>query len=165
MKTLYIVRHAKSSWEYDKVKDIDRPLKQRGIQDAYLISKILEKKVNCPSVFVSSCANRALHTAMIFSYTFNYPLANIKISKSLYSFSDGYLIKTIKALDDGFNSAIIFSHDHGINDFVNSYGNKAIDHVPTCGVIGIKFKTDHWKNIKNGKTLFTEFPKHHKKNI
>jgi len=162
MKTLYIVRHAKSSWEYEGIKDIDRPLKKRGIDDAYLISTVLQKKVETPSVFVSSCANRALHTAMIFSYTFNYPLANIKISKSLYSFSDGYLIKTVKALDDGFNSAIIFSHDHGISDFVNKYGDKVINHVTTCGVVAIEFKTNHWKNIKNGKTLFTEFPKYYK---
>lgn len=162
MKTLYIVRHAKSSWEYEGIKDIDRPLKKRGINDAYLISTVLHKKIERPSVFVSSCANRALHTAMIFSYSFNFPLANIKISKSLYSFSDGYLIKTVKALDDGFDSAIIFSHDHGISDFVNNYGHKNIDHVPTCGVVAIEFKTNHWKNIKNGKTLFTEFPKYHK---
>ncbi len=162
MKTLYIVRHAKSSWEYEGVKDIDRPLKARGINDAYLISSVLQKKINTPSVFVSSCANRALHTAMIFSYAFKYPLSYLKISKSLYSFSDGYLIKTIQALDDSFDSAIIFSHDHGINDFVNKFGNKHINRVPTCGVIALEFKTKHWKNIKNGKTLFTEFPKHHK---
>jgi phosphohistidine phosphatase len=162
MKTLYIVRHAKSSWEYEGVKDIDRPLKKRGIKDSYLVSKVLQKKIETPAVFLSSCANRALHTAMIFSYTFNYPLANLKISKSLYSFSDGYLIKTVKALDNGFDSAIVFSHDHGISDFVNKFGNKPIDHVPTCGVVAIEFKTNHWKNIKDGKTLFTEFPRYHK---
>jgi phosphohistidine phosphatase len=162
MKTLFIVRHAKSSWKYEGIKDIDRPLKRRGINDAYLISSVLQKKIETPSVFVSSCANRALHTGMIFSYTFNYPLANLKISKSLYSFSDGYLIKTIKALDNGFDSAIIFSHDHGISDFVNKFGDKSIDHVPTCGVVAIEFKTNHWKNIKDGKTLFTEFPKYYK---
>jgi len=162
MKTLYIVRHAKSSWEYDGVKDIDRPLKKRGINDAYLISNVIHKKIACPDVFVSSCANRALHTAIIFSYTFNYPLANIKISKSLYSFSDGYLIKTVKALDDGFDSSIIFSHDHGISSFVNKFGSQLVDHVPTCGVVGIKFDTNHWKNIKSGTTFLTEFPKYYK---
>jgi phosphohistidine phosphatase len=162
MKILYIVRHAKSSWEYDGINDIDRPLKKRGIEDAYLISKILQKKIETPSVFISSSANRALHTAMIFSYSFNYPLANLKISKSLYSFSDGYLIKTVKTLDNGFDSAIIFSHDHGISDFVNKYGNKHVDHVPTCGVVAIEFRTNHWKDIKNGKTLFTDFPKYYK---
>ncbi len=162
MKILYIVRHAKSSWEYDGINDIDRPLKKRGIEDAYLISKVLQRKIETPSVFISSCANRALHTAMIFSYTFNYPLANLKISKSLYSFSDGYLIKTVKTLDNGFDSAIIFSHDHGISDFVNKFGDKKVDHVPTAGVVAIEFKTNHWKDIKNGKTLFTEFPKYYK---
>lgn len=162
MKTLYIVRHAKSSWAYEGIKDIDRPLKKRGINDAYLVSKVLESKIETPAVFLSSCANRALHTAMIFSYTFNYPLANLKISKSLYSFSDGYLIKTVKALDNGFDSAIVFSHDHGISDFVNKFGDKPIDHVPTSGVVAIEFRTKHWKNIKDGKTLFTEFPRYHK---
>lgn len=162
MKTLYIVRHAKSSWEYQEIKDIDRPLKKRGINDAYLISEVLAKKIDSPNVFISSCANRALHTAMIFSYTFNFPLANVKISKSLYSFSDGYLIKTVKALDDGYDSAIIFSHDHGINTFVNKFGNKPIAHVPTCGVIGVQFENNHWKNIKKGKTILVEYPKFHK---
>ncbi|MDP6922479.1 MAG: histidine phosphatase family protein [Lutibacter sp.] len=162
MKTLYIVRHAKSSWEHEGIKDIDRPLKKRGINDAYLISGILQKKINCPDVFVASCANRALHTAMIFSYTFNYPLANLKISKSLYNFSDGYLIKTVKALDDDFDTAIIFSHDHGINSFVNKFGDQKIAHVSTCGVIGITFDTSHWKNIKSGKTILSEFPKNYK---
>lgn len=162
MKTLYIVRHAKSSWDYPSAKDIDRPLKERGINDAYLISEVLQKKIKSPDYFMSSCANRALHTAMIFSYTFNYPLANLMINKSLYSFSDGYLIKSVKALDDGFKSAIVFSHDHGINTFVNKFGSDPISHVPTCGVIGIKFNIKHWKNIKKGKTFLQEFPKHHK---
>ncbi|MGV6846629.1 MAG: SixA phosphatase family protein [Lutibacter sp.] len=162
MKKLFIVRHAKSSWEYEGINDIDRPLKKRGIKDAYLISSILQKQISRPDVFVSSCANRALHTAMIFSYSFNFPLANIKINKSLYSFSDGYLIKTVKALDDSFDSAIIFSHDHGISTFVNKFGNKALNHVPTCGVIGIQFENNHWKNIKSGKTFLVEFPKNYR---
>ena len=162
MKTLYIVRHAKSSWEYQGIKDIDRPLKKRGINDAYLVSEVIQKKVKTPNLFVSSCANRALHTAMIFGYTFNFPLTNVKIRKELYSFSDGYLIKTVKAFDDGFESAIVFSHDHGINTFVNKFGDKFISHVPTCGVIGIRFKDNHWKNIKKGETFLVEFPMHHK---
>ena len=162
MKTLYIVRHAKSSWEYDSVKDIDRPLKERGINDAHLMSKVLSKMIDKPDVFVSSSANRALHTAVIFCENFSYPLSNLQIKRQLYSFSDGYLVKTVKALDDSFDSAIIFSHDHGINTFVNKFGSKPIAHVATCGVIGIRFEDKHWKNIKKGTTILVEFPKHHK---
>jgi len=159
MKTLYIVRHAKSSWNYEGIKDIDRPLKKRGINDAYFMSKLLQEKIERPDVFVASSANRALHTAVIFTEAFKFPFANLKINKSLYSFSDGYLVKTIRALDDGFTSAIIFSHNHGINDFVNQFGNAFIENVPTCGIVGIKFKESHWKNIKKGKTVLKEFPK------
>ncbi len=162
MKTLYIVRHAKSSWKYKNIKDIDRPLKERGISDAYLMSKMLAKKVTRPDVFISSSANRALHTAVVFCENLEYPLANLQIKKQLYNFSDGYLVKTVKALDDGFNSAMIFSHDHGINNFVNTFGNLPIAHVSTCGVIVIQFKEKHWKNIKKGKTILTAFPKDYK---
>ena len=162
MKTLYIVRHAKSSWEYSGIDDIDRPLKKRGIKDAHLISKFLSNNIERPDVFVSSSANRALHTSIIFCENLGYPLANLQISRQLYSFSDGYLVKTVCALDDAFNSAIIFSHDHGINTFVNKFGNKPIAHVPTCGVIGIQFDEKHWKNIKKGKTILSESPKNHK---
>lgn len=162
MKTLYIVRHAKSSWAYKGIEDIDRPLKKRGIKDAHLMSKFLSKKIEKPDVFVTSSANRALHTAIIFCEKFSFPHANLQIKRQLYSFSDGYLVKTVNALDDGFSSAIIFSHDHGINTFVNEFGNKPIAHVPTCGVIALKFQEKHWKNIKKGKTILIESPKNHK---
>ncbi|HFS68104.1 MAG TPA: histidine phosphatase family protein [Flavobacteriia bacterium] len=166
MKTVYIVRHAKSSWKYLDVKDEDRPLKQRGINDAYLMATALAKNISKPDVFITSSANRALHTAVIFSNVFKYPLANLQINKSLYSFSDGYLIKTIKALDDSFGTAIIFSHDHGISTFVNTFGNTKIDHVSTTGVIGITFDIDHWKNLNSqkskGKTILIDSPKNHK---
>ncbi|HID18454.1 TPA: histidine phosphatase family protein, partial [Candidatus Bathyarchaeota archaeon] len=59
-------------------------------------------------------------------------------------------------------SAIIFSHDHGINTFVNTFGSKPLAHVSTCGVIGIKFDDKHWKNIKKGDTFLVELPKYHK---
>ena len=162
MKTLYIVRHAKSSWEYSGIEDIDRPLKRRGIKDAHLMSKFLSKEIPKPDVFMSSSANRALHTAVIFCENFDYPLSNLKIRRQLYSFSDGYLVKTVKALDDAFSTAIIFSHDHGINTFVNKFGNKPLAHVTTCGIIGIQFEEKHWKNLKKGKTVMSEFPKNHK---
>ncbi|ALU74287.1 histidine phosphatase family protein [Tenacibaculum finnmarkense] len=162
MKTLYIVRHAKSSWLYQGIKDIDRPLKERGIKDSHLFSKFLSQEIAKPDVFVSSSANRALHTAIIFCENFKYPLSNLQIKRQLYNFSDGYLVKTVNALDDNFSSAIIFSHDHGINSFVNNFGDKPIAHVPTCGIIGIEFKDKHWKNLKKGRTILVDFPKNHR---
>ena len=163
MKTVYIVRHAKSSWAYKNIEDIDRPLKERGIEDAYLIAKILKNKIQKPDAFLTSSANRALSTAVIFSNVFNFAISNLRIKKELYNFSDKYLIKTIKALDNAYSNVLVFSHDHGINDFVNYFGDMAIPHVPTCGVVGIRFKIKYWKDIKNGKTILKEFPKFHRK--
>ncbi len=164
MKTVYIVRHAKSSWKYEGISDIDRPLKKRGINDAYLISTVLKNKISRPDAFVSSSAIRALHTALIFAGNFNFPLSNLVIKKSLYNFSDGYLVKSIIALDDAYDSAFIFSHDHGITSFVNKYGDRAIPHFPTAGVVGISFDVKHWKSIKpkKGKTVLVEFPSMYK---
>ncbi len=163
MKTIYIVRHAKSSWKYKGIPDRDRPLKQRGIEDAYLMSSEISKNIKRPDSLVSSHANRALSTAVIFCENMKFPLANLKINKSLYSFSDRYLLKTIKAFDSDFDTVIVFSHDHGINDFVNDHGNKKIDHIPTCSIVGIEFDCKHWKDIKKGNTILFKTPKELKK--
>ena len=136
---------------------------KRGIEDAYLVSKLLMEKIEKPDILVSSFANRALHTAMIFAENFKFPVNHLFIKKSLYNFSDGYLAKTVLALDDAYDSAMIFSHEHGISAFVNKYGNKNVDLIPTCGVVGIKFDIPHWKNLKKGDTFISLFPKDLKK--
>ena len=81
MKTIYIVRHAKSSWEYQEIKDMDRPLKKRGINDAYLVSSILKEKILKPDAFITSSAIRALSTAVVFCNNFGFPLSRLKINK------------------------------------------------------------------------------------
>jgi phosphohistidine phosphatase len=164
MKTIYIVRHAKSSWDYDGIQDFDRPLSKRGIEDAYLVSQNLTTKIERPDILVTSFANRALHTAMIFAENLKFPFNNLFIKKSLYNFSDGYLAKTIMALDDAYDSAMIFSHEHGISAFVNKFGNKNIELLPTSGILGIKFDISHWKNLKKGETFIYLTPKELKKN-
>lgn len=163
MKTVYIVRHAKSSWEYDGINDWERPLKKRGINDANLVAQELKNLGIKPDALISSSAARALNTALIFCNQLEYPFSNLKINHSLYSFSDRYLVKTIKALDGGYQQAMIFSHDHGINDFVNRYGGKDIDHIPTCSVVQIDFDVKHWKDIKKGEIKLFLTPKSLKK--
>lgn len=159
MKTVFIVRHAKSSWEYEEIKDWERPLKKRGIKDANLVSLKLKNLGIKPDACVSSSAARALNTALIFCENLNFPFSNLKINHSLYSFSDRYLVKTIKALDGAYEQAMIFSHDHGINDFVNRFGSQVIDHIPTCSVVQIDFDVKHWKDIKKGETKLFITPK------
>jgi len=158
MKNLILIRHAKSSWEAP-LKDIDRPLEQRGINDAHLVA------VNCtkflPSTYViwTSSAKRALETALIFAQNILYPIESIVIKDELYTFDEKQLEKVIKSGNNVFESVILFGHNGAITNFVNKFGDIFIDNVPTSGFVSIEFETDNWEKIKNGKIKKTIFPK------
>ena len=81
MKTLFLIRHAKSSWAHEGIEDRDRPLKGRGIRDAHLVAKALSDGMDQHDriKFYSSPATRALHTALIFAQNFQLPAAQITL--------------------------------------------------------------------------------------
>ena len=84
MKTLFIVRHGKSEWGYDDVSDIDRSLKERGINDGYEMAGRLLKKKNIPELIITSTATRASHSALIFSRVLHMREESLIFSKDLY---------------------------------------------------------------------------------
>lgn len=158
MKTLIIVRHAKSSWEHD-VKDHDRPLKKRGFNDAEMMAKYTSKLYELPDMVISSSANRAKTTALYFKEEWKISDTIFNINEALYDFSGESLLEVIKACDDSVNSLMIFGHNFAITDFVNIFGSTYIDNVPTCGFVELKFNIDSWQNLKKGETVYTLFPK------
>ena len=157
MKKLILIRHAKSSWEYN-VKDHERPLNTRGLKDASAVSSEL-KGLFYPDLVLISSATRTQETATIFT-------SNLKISKKiiqsnhdLYDFSGSDLLKVIKNCNNSIKELMIFGHNHAITAFVNSYGDLTIDNVPTCGVVVLEFEIDNWSDLKPGKTIKTLFPR------
>ncbi len=158
MKTVILVRHGKSSWEYS-VGDKDRPLLQRGIHDAGLVSdKFNEQSIAIDAAF-SSPANRALHTSMIFMRQLYLPLVNFRVVNELYDFSGEYVLQFIKELNDDLNTVLIFGHNHAFTHIVNSLGNTYIENVPTGGLVHLEFDVDDWNSIIKGVTKLTIFPK------
>lgn len=158
MKTLILVRHGKSSWEYS-VGDKDRPLLQRGINDGHLVSdNFNEQSIPIDAAF-SSPANRALHTSMIFVRQLYFPLDKFRVVNELYDFSGEYVLQFIKELDDDLNTVLIFGHNHAFTHIANSLGNTYIDNVPTSGLVHLEFDIDDWKSIEKGVTKQTIFPK------
>lgn len=158
MKNLILVRHAKSSWEYDVI-DHERPLKNRGINDANLIAnklKLLNLKID--QVLVSD-ANRTKLTSEIILPILGIDERIVKFNHKLYDFSGHDLVEVVKGCNDDIDYLMIFGHNHAITAFVNSYGNKYIDNVPTCGVVHIAFEINRWSQIKSGTTKFTLFPR------
>jgi len=158
MKTLYLVRHAKSSWKHD-VEDHKRPLKDRGFKDVHLVSQKAKSEIEPPQKIISSDAVRALSTANIFKETLNVPDSNFETNHDLYDFSGQNVMRVIKALDDELDSVMIVGHNHAFTSIVNMLGNRYIENVPTSGFVMIQFDEDKWSDITTGETITTIFPK------
>jgi len=158
MKKLILVRHGKSSWEY-AVSDRDRPLAERGINDALLVSgKVLSQGIEIEAMF-SSPANRALHTATIFVRQLNFHFENLKIENELYDFSGDEVLRFIRNLKNELDLVMIFGHNHAFTHIANSLGNTYIENVPTSGLVELEFDVDDWSKVTKGATAQTIFPK------
>ncbi|WP_136480998.1 SixA phosphatase family protein [Cognatitamlana onchidii] len=158
MKTLTLIRHAKSSWEYDVI-DHERPLNKRGINDAKLLSSYL-KRLN-PQVDLVFCsdATRTKATAAFFIESLCIDLEQVIYNYELYDFDGRSLQKVIQECPDAVNYLMVFAHNHAVTSFVNTFGCKYIENVPTCGLITIKFDIDRWQDLKQGTTTKTIFPR------
>ncbi|WP_378175044.1 histidine phosphatase family protein [Aquimarina sp. SS2-1] len=158
MKTLYLIRHAKSSWEFD-LDDHKRPLNKRGLRDADLIGKQLKTLVKSIDMVLSSDAERAKTTAKIIFDHLELPDSIFSLEPTLYDFSGHQVVDVIKNCNDNIKNLMIFGHNHAFTSIANLYGDKVIDNLPTAGVVGIQFDVKSWKEIEVGKNVLTLFPK------
>lgn len=158
MKSIVLVRHGKSSWEFD-VSDARRPLKQRGIKDAQLVANEFFKSNKIPAQIFSSPANRALSTCKIFVHALNLSENSISIEDDLYDFGGESVIRFIKNLPNSYDDIMIFGHNHAFTSIANIFGDKFIENVPTSGLIKLKFDIHNWKDLKQGTTELIIIPK------
>lgn len=163
MKTLYIIRHAKSSWADTSISDFDRPLNERGKKDApAMAEKLLDKKLKIDA-FISSPAKRAKKTCIEFCKIYEADKDNIILVNELYNAAANNFYEIIAGLDDKFKRVAIFSHNPGITDFVNSLiPSVNIDNMPTCAVFAVETYIQNWADFKTStrKFLFLDYPKH-----
>jgi len=157
MKKLILVRHAKSSWEFN-TEDHKRPLKSRGYRDAHLVFNELKGKI-FPDLIMSSDATRAKTTAELYATISNTNKDDIILNNMLYDFSGSNLVQVVKNCNNSVNVLMIFGHNNAITNFVNTYGDIIIDNVPTCGATIIEFYIDYWAHLNKGKTIKTLFPR------
>jgi phosphohistidine phosphatase len=161
MKTLILVRHAKSSWDNTALSDFDRPLNDRGERDAPRMAKRFKERELTPGLLLSSPANRALTTAKIVATGINYPAGNIQTDRAIYHADEEELLSIVQRLPDSIDVIMLFGHNPGFTDFANSLTNSRIDNIPTCGMVSCVFDVDSWKQIRwgKGKVDFFDFPK------
>lgn len=162
MKTLYLVRHAKSDWENSELLDIDRPLNERGYSDALRMSQFLKENKVSPDVIITSPAIRAISTALIFTRNLDYNTSEIIIQPDLYESNLKKYLSCISKIDEKYKSAMLFAHNPFISETANTLTDAFNNEMPTCAVVGISFdECNDWRDVaKNkGKLELYEFPK------
>lgn len=162
MKTLLLIRHAKSSWDNISQSDFERPLNERGKTDAPKMAARLIKKNIKIDVFISSPAKRAKKTAEYFIKEFKRNPDEISFVSALYDEGIKDFEEAIKNIDDKHASAAIFSHNPGITVFANLLiENANIDNMPTSSVFAVTADVKKWKDFSGAKKifLFFDYPK------
>jgi phosphohistidine phosphatase len=162
MKTLLLIRHAKSSWADFEQKDFDRPLNERGKKDAPFMAKKIRKEKDIDlDAIISSPAKRAFSTANHFAKEFDVKKKHIIQVPELYEPTIEAFYNTVATLDDEYRNVALFSHNPGITAFANQLTNVHVDDMPTCSVFALYISHDEWKNFKTAdkEFWFFDYPK------
>jgi phosphohistidine phosphatase len=161
MKTLYLVRHAKSSWETEGQEDFERPLNSRGRSDAPEMGRRLYLKGVKPQLILCSAAFRTLATARILARELAYPSDSISVSFRIYQANAGKLLDLLAEQSNAHESVLLVGHNPGMHELSVYLSGSPIAEFPTCTVAAIAFEIDSWKDLKrnSGKLLYVETPK------
>jgi len=146
MKTLFLIRHAKSSWGDTALPDKDRPLNDRGRRDAPKIGERLAKRDVKPDLILSSPAMRALKTAEIIAKKLDYRRKDIVVDDRLYAVGADDLLDVIHKLGDKLERVMLFGHNPELTELAHRLSSK-ITHMPTCAVAEFTFDAQSWSRI------------------
>ena len=150
MKRLFLIRHAKSSWDDGALRDKDRPLNERGKRDAPKVGERLAKRRVKPDLILSSPATRALATAEIIAKKLDYKRSRIVVDDRLYAVEADELLDVIRQLDDGAECVLLIGHNPELTELAHRLFRK-ITHLPTCAVAKFTFDAKSWTGIGRDK--------------
>jgi len=159
-RTLTLIRHAKSDWGHPDLSDFDRPLNSRGEHDAPRMGEALHEQGINFDLVIASTANRAITTARAICDGIGYPQERIEQKGDLYLSSAGTMLDIIHGVDASIQHLAIVTHNPGITSLANALGDRAIDNMPTCGVVMLETESE-WRFLKpkGCKTLDFLYPK------
>ncbi len=147
MKTLFVLRHAKSSWDDADLADFDRPLNERGKTAAPFVGELMKRNGFLPELILSSPALRARETARLVTEAAGLD-AEIKHNERIYEASPQTLERIAASIDDRFGSAMIVGHNPGMEGFVRLLTGK-LESMPTAALAVIDLDVSGWELIGN----------------
>ncbi len=162
MKTLVIVRHAKSSWDNANLSDFERPLNKRGERDAPFMARLIKEKNIKADLIISSPAVRALSTAQAFAKEQGIPENKIIKKELIYNSGFSEILRMLQTIDDQIKTTMLFGHNPDISHLCSYLSGNYFESVPTCGSVCIDFhKVERWADIddRNGTMRFFEYPR------
>ncbi len=161
MKTITLIRHAKSSWDYSQLSDFERPLNERGRRDAPLMAQRLKRAGLKPDLLLSSPALRAISTARLFAETFGIAAERIAVESKLYDAAPASILKVIQSLDGGYSDVWLFAHNPGISETAQRLAECSFDDMPTCACARIELKVKLWSELSAdcGRLALYSYPK------
>lgn len=157
MKMLYLVRHAKSSWDYPDLRDFDRPLASRGLRDAPFMAQMIRDEGIIPDKLVSSPAKRAYSTAIFFAQAQGINPEEIAQNEKIYHAYAEDILRIARDWPDDWNTVFLFGHNPTFTSVANYFAEEFIDNVPTCGVVAIQLEADSWSAARKGAGTVTNF--------
>jgi phosphohistidine phosphatase len=148
MKTLLLLRHAKSSWDDVSLRDFERPLAERGKRDAPRMGEELKLRAPLPDLIISSPATRARETveAVVVSGGLT---ARLEFNDSIYGATSAELIRLIRQLNDSINCVLMVGHNPGFEEVVSRLTGSN-ERMPTAALACIEFQIDHWTDLEDG---------------
>ena len=160
MKELYLVRHAKSSWDFPNLSDHDRPLNGRGKRNAPEMGKRLKSLGILPDLLISSTAKRAYKTAKAIADEIGYSTEKIIVASDIFHASIENILDIVNDQLEETKSLMLFGHNPGFTWFANSFGVLEIGNIPTAGIVAFEV-TKPWKDVTwgDGSMLFFDYPK------
>ncbi|MBU0495276.1 MAG: histidine phosphatase family protein [Chloroflexi bacterium] len=157
MKTLILVRHAKSSWQHPGLTDHDRPLNARGRRDAPIMGQRLAQRGVSPDLLITSPAVRTQATVAAIAQTIGYPAAEIQVDDELYHASVFTWLTVIRSQDDDLDCVLYCGHNPGLTELVDTLSFLHLDNVPTCGIIELCFDVSAWIDVERARLTQADF--------
>ncbi|MEY3219178.1 MAG: hypothetical protein RIT27_535 [Pseudomonadota bacterium] len=161
MKQLVLIRHAKASHNSLYSHDFDRPLTDRGNQDAFLMAEHFAKKKLSIDKIISSPAFRAKSTAEWFAKSLTIPFNQIVFQPLIYEASTRTLFEIICNLENHWKTVMLVGHNPAFQDIANTLIGKRFFDFPTCAMCGLTFDIENWADlqINSANLVFFETPK------
>ena len=159
MKTLHLIRHAKSSWEDSRLSDLKRPLSERGKNDCFIMAERI-RQLGCEfeTVFASPAQRAQLTIRHILNHL-NGLETNWQLTDALYTFDSDSLLQWWRSLDDDLSEVVMVGHNPAMTDFICRVSDFELENLPTCAYVQLNHDGPYWRKLRDNSCQMRAFIK------